>query len=311
MGRKEFLFEHYRQNLNKLLATDSRLQMEPARDDIIICPLCFNRFFTFEDIVSGLLTAEHAPPSGLGGTVDTLTCRTCNHNHGSMLDSEIVKYIQNEDALSGFGPTYVDARAHAEEGLGPFRAEFRITENGWVLLGVPKASNRRHIEDFTDRLRSGERKFTLTFILGNERRARLSLIRSAYLIAFRDLGYGFLVNSNLERLRQQFNNPDEDIFPIQAALFKFDCPDEFLGINIVSKPKEMKCYFIVFDIQAKGSMSHRVAVMLPGPNTKDYEMFERLDSFSNETITINNFTIQFDEKLGSPWLAHELWDMFE
>lgn len=306
--REEFLFEHYRQNLNALLEVDARLKMKPDRDDIVICPLCFNKYFTLDDIENKNLTAEHVPPDKLGGTVDTLTCRDCNNNHGASLDSHLVSHIRSIDALSGTGPTYVDGVASGE-GTGEFRVEFRSTaDKQWELLGVPKASNMQNIDEFTKGFLSRDFKFNLTLRLPNERRARLSLIRSAYLTAFRYLGYGFLVNFNLGRLRYQFENPHEEIYPTKSVLFPFEHADQFLGVNIISKPADMKCYFIVFDVQADKGLARRVGVMLPGPNGRDYEMFEKLETFSGSTITISHFDVEFADKLEMPRLAHALWN---
>ncbi len=306
MGKREyFLFEHYRQNLNALLAADPRLTVKPARDDIVVCPLCFNKYFTLDDLQNGDLTGEHIPPEKLGGTIVALTCRDCNNNHGALLDSHLVKYVRNIDALMGTGPTYVDGIASTKDS-GEFRIEFRSTgENRWELLGVPQASNVKHIENFTNEFHSDDFSFKLTLRLGNERRAQLSLVRSGYLTAFQYLGYGFLIN--LGRLRHQFNNPDEDIFPIRSVIFPFEAPSDFVGVNIVSKPPEMKCYLIVFDVQAENGLLRRAGVMLPGPNVEDYAMFMNLEKFSGTSITIKHFDIEFDDKLETPGLAHTLW----
>lgn len=50
----EFLFDHFRQNLN-LVRADPRVKMQPDRDDIVICPLCFNKLFTIDDVKEGQL----------------------------------------------------------------------------------------------------------------------------------------------------------------------------------------------------------------------------------------------------------------
>lgn len=309
MGKREqFLFEHYRQNLNRLLEADSRLKIHPDRDDIVICPLCFDKYFTLEDIENGSLTAEHVPPHKLGGKVDMLTCRDCNNNQGASLDSHLIEYIRSLDALHGTGPTFVDGIASGED-TGEFRVEFRtVADQRWELLGVPKASNPKHIDNFTKGFLSRDFRFNLKLLLPNPSRGRLGLIRAAYLIAFRYLGYGFLVNMNLGVLRYQFRNPQEDVYPIQSVLFPFDQPDDFLGINVISSPSNMKCYFVVFDVQAEKGLARRAGVMLPGPNGRDSQMFKDMESFNGTTITINHFDIDFSDKLEMPRLAHAIWN---
>ncbi len=302
------LFEHYKQNLNNLLEVEPLFKTQPSRKNIVVCPLCFDKYFTLEDIENGSLTAEHVPPKKLGGKVDLLTCRECNNNQGSSLDSHLIKYIRSLDVLDGTGPTFVAGSASGED-TGEFTVEFRSTsEKQWELLGVPKASNVQNINAFTKGLESPDFKFNLKLRVPNERRARLSLLRSAYLTAFRYLGYGFLVNLNLGVLRYQLKNPQEDVYPIKSVLFPFDLPDDFLGINVISSPANMKCYFVVFDVQAEKGLVRRAGVMLPGPSGKDSQMFKDMESFQGTNITINHFNIDFSDKLKMPRLAHAIWN---
>ncbi|TVR18352.1 MAG: hypothetical protein EA396_15210 [Anaerolineaceae bacterium] len=224
------------------------------------------------------------------------------------MDSYLIEYIRSLDALHGTGPTFVNGVASGED-TGEFRVKFRtVAEGQWQMFGVPKASNQKNIDNFTKSLQSHDFKFNLKLPLPNPSRARLGLIRVAYLIAFKYLGYGFLVNMNLGVLRYQFRNPQEDVYPIQSVLFPFDQPDDFLGINVISNPSNMKCYFVVFDIQAKNGLTRRAGVMLPGPNDRDSQMFKDMESFNGMTITINHFDIEFSDKLEMPRLAHAIWN---
>lgn len=308
-NHSQYLFKHFCDNQNRLLASDSRLRISPERDDIIICPLCFNKFFTIDSFSKKELTLEHAPPHKVGGKVVALTCSACNHEHGSSLDKHLVQFVQNLDALSGAGSTYVDTYVQATDGR-EFRAEFRVkSENNFELLGVPKASNIKHIEHFTSSMQSQDFRFKLRLHMGNERRAQLSLLRAGYLIAFHYLGYGFLVNFNLGYIRQQLITPDKNIIPEKAIHFPIKIPDKYIGINIIKEPPELKCYFIVFDIQAKNGISRRVGVMLPGPNSEDFSMFKTLDTLSQIEITSKHFDIKFDDKIDTPWLAHSIWNL--
>src|SRR5687767_6057601 len=60
---------------------------------IFVCPLCLAEFELSR--VKGL-TEEHVPPYKLGGTIQTLTCKTCNNNQGSILESKSIDFLRLE-----------------------------------------------------------------------------------------------------------------------------------------------------------------------------------------------------------------------
>lgn len=284
----------------------------PERDDIVICPLCFKYGFTAEAVEQQLLTLEHVPPDALLGKPTVLTCRTCNNNQGSKLDAPLAGFISAIDAINGTGEGFVDASVKTEDG-GNVRIGVRSKETHWRISPVLKASHAKHLKSFGDQFEQGRvDKITLEMRIPNPRRAMLGLLRAAYLLAFAHMGYGFLVNVNLGRIRYQLQHPEDDIFPLQAIrnLDKEDIPDEILGVNIIREPEASKSYFIVLDIQRKGSIPHRVGVMLPGPNTRDYSFFEHLKEVEEETLTLNfeHYGISFGDKLKYPFLAHDIWN---
>lgn len=312
MNNKAYqLFEHYRQNLN-LVRADPRVQLEPERDDMVICPLCFESWFTVEAIESKLLTLEHVPPRSLKGKPIILTCQECNNTQGSTLDSSLAGYICDIDVLNGQGTGYVDGKLKLDNG-DEIRINFRTTEKGWRIVPVPKASREQHMQSVNDSFENGKvEKLNVTLQITNPRRAKLSLLRAAYLLAVAHMGYGFLMNLNLGIIRYQLQHPKEDVFPIQAVqmLTKQQMPDNILGTNVIHLSETLKSYFIVFDVQLKGSVPHRVGVHLPGPNSRDYGFFDFLKSIENEKLSfrLNHYSISFEDKLKYPFLAHSIWN---
>ncbi|MBZ0279324.1 MAG: HNH endonuclease [Anaerolineae bacterium] len=305
------LFEHYKQNLN-LVRADPRIKMEPDRDDIVICPLCFKKWFTVENIKEKSLTLEHVPPDTLGGKGIALTCKDCNNNQGSRIDSFLVSYINDLDALQGKGEGYVDGDMKTDDG-NRVRIEFRSNESGWEVLGVPKASNPKHIEFINEQFRQNRvERINLTLRITNPRRAKLALLRSAYLLAFGYLGHGFLINRNLGPLRYQFQHPEEDIFPMQAIhIFNpHEVADSFVGINALYQSPREKSYYIIFDVQRAESVTHRVGVMLPGPNSGDANFFVDLKSIKHQKseVILNHYNVSFEDKLEFPFIAHDIWN---
>ena len=97
INRKKALFDHLRKSL-------AAAGLATARDDSLICPLCWQET-RYED-----LSHEHVVPGSVGGTCNTLTCRPCNNEHGSSLDS----HLSNASATQSFD---VNVRNHDFENV--------------------------------------------------------------------------------------------------------------------------------------------------------------------------------------------------
>ena len=137
-------------------------------------------------------------------------------------------------------------------------------------------------------------------------------VRTAYLLAFAYLGYSFLLNENLSKVRSQLNKPDLDIFPKESVflLNDHDVPNASLGINIAQISEVQKVYFIIFDVQEKASnFNHRIGVMLPGPDLSDYNIFESITGQQNFKLSMNleKFEINYMDKIHNPFIAHTIW----
>lgn len=149
-----------------------------------------------------------------------------------------------------------------------------------------------------------------------ERRAEIALLRIAYLIGFSSFGNGFFLNPGLYKVREQILKPDEDILP-KVFWLKYDFPKELEGINIVTLPKDLRCFLIIFSLVTK-SISRQFAIVLPGPSTpgiKIYDYIEKnlcvgdgtgsLEGFC-EHINVDNFLKE--EK--HAFAANTIWEHF-
>ncbi|MBZ0293232.1 MAG: HNH endonuclease [Anaerolineae bacterium] len=305
----KFLFEHFRSNLN-LIRAHPRVKMHD-RDDVVMCPLCCKKWFTLDAIKERLFTIEHVPPKALQGTGIAMTCKNCNNDQGSHLDSFLTSYINDFDALAGKGENYVDGDVSTDE-AGKVRVQFRSTEMGWEILPIPGASHPQHLASLDKQFQEGNiDKIRLTLRTKAPRKPKLALLRAGYLYAFGYMGYGFLLNQHLGVIRFQLQHPKEDIFPLNAIhlLDEQNAPDGMLGVNVITHPKWLKSYYIVFDIKAKNSVSHRIGVMLPGPNPYDAKVFIDLKANDPEKLpmTIQPYDISFEHKLEFPFIAHDIW----
>jgi hypothetical protein len=95
------------------------------------------------------------------------------------------------------------------------------------------------------------------------RNAEVALLRIAYLIAFCTFGNGFLFNENLGLVREQIQKPNEEILP-SLGLINDDLSKITPGIYLVTEPREMQSFLVIFELASNRTTKH--GVMLPGPS---------------------------------------------
>src|SRR5438067_18682 len=70
---------------------------------LYFCPICLHGF-PIEAASDGRLTEEHAPPESLRGRSICLTCKPCNDQAGSSLDSQMIRAENPVAVLRGERP---------------------------------------------------------------------------------------------------------------------------------------------------------------------------------------------------------------
>jgi hypothetical protein len=164
------------------------------------------------------LSTEHTPPKALGGLPLVLTCSDCNSRSGHQLDADVAAFenlIDHDQATMrrpSRGVLEVDGlRVNVE-----FQA-FGRTEKVEVMpdsRGNPPgaaAGLEALLRGFTESVAVNDLKVVLT-PKGTyfPRRVTLGWARSAYLLAFALLGYGYIRRPAVQRVREQIlaNTPD-------------------------------------------------------------------------------------------------------
>ena len=169
-----------------------------GRADKILCPLCL-REFAERDIEENL-TEEHVVPSSAGGKITTLTCRICNSESGSEIDSHFARVFRMEAARLTGGE--VDARIKIRDGVGS-PAHVSFTPSGLHCRLEPTTGYAKKVllERFVQYAR-GERELNFHF-LNNIDPSKLvaSMIKAAYLGLFVDWGYRYVVLPNRDWVR--------------------------------------------------------------------------------------------------------------
>jgi hypothetical protein len=316
--KRHRLFEIYSKNLNAI-KRHPNIHIDPDENDIFVCPLCFRYFRkdeTFENPEDVFITIEHVPPKALGGKKVTLTCIECNNWSGYNLDSHLLHNFDVIDFIEGIPGSEVDTKIIINDdisltGTASFTAEGKIE-----ILYDPKRSSPNEVYRAQQPENLTPSSINIKFSgkqgrVSKQRRPECSLLRTAYLLAFMEFGYGFLINSGLSLIRGQLKNPTEEVLPAWG-ISRVGFPDESLGINIIKEPSDLQSFLVIFDVLTR-LRSIRYGVMLPGPTFPGINIYKTLSDFS---INQNNLEIKFshiphdDIFIRDPnysFISHEFW----
>lgn len=288
---RERLFDIYSQNL-KIVIEQGKLPLNYPFP-VYICPLC-KGIFRREAILShdgqSVLTVEHVPPQAVGAKKTVLTCKICNNDHGSKLDSHFHRKLQGGKFLSMTPGEKMQAEFKVN-GEILTRGRMEISESGNIEIFFDgKRTNPKHEKELIDFVTSDTNKKSvkLTFTTHNRRLAKLSILRSAYLWAFCELGYAFIFSKGAERIRQLIQNYEEknDV----PMVVEHGIGDPLLGINIIVSPEEIRGYLIGLRI-SEGNFSQNIGVFLPGAYLNESPFFDYIGTIHKE----KKFTFQYNQ----------------
>lgn len=214
----------------------------PASADCYACPCCLGLYYR-EAVASRVLTLEDVPPKALGGRPMLLTCGPCNHGAGRKLDSHAAMQAVGDSFARGLDSGQWRKATSYMDGI-PLRGEARMTIGGLLFRGIPRQNAPATRAKFEAALAAHGssnpgRSFSVTVHVGFEdARARLSLIRAAYLAAFAGLGWTYILQPALRPVREQLRSPDSEIL----KPYRFcdpTAPRSQRSILVVNDPPEL------------------------------------------------------------------------
>src|SRR5690606_794099 len=92
VDRRQVIFNKFRDNLNLLIDNG----FVTADKDVYLCPICLRPHIDLNS--DDPLTLEDAPPKSLGGSANTLTCKTCNNTAGHEIDFHLTERLREIDS---------------------------------------------------------------------------------------------------------------------------------------------------------------------------------------------------------------------
>jgi len=309
---KEQVFDLFARNL-ELVKRHPDISVKGKKTDGYICPICHKIFDkdAFSTIYTDHLTLEHVPPGSLGGNVKLLTCRVCNNEQGSKLEKHLVESLKSGDFNSGIPGTSRPARFLVDGKWNTGGKIINTESGGFQLLASKKNSNHNHYDKLFKSGGMQVEKFDVTiFNQYKKRRSGISLLRIAYLWLYSEFGYASLINPNMHTVRNQILDPEKEILDNIGSL-RYDFPDEFEGVNILRKPKELRSFAVAFKTKTDYKERKHI-VLLPGPSDpglRIYDTMKRMNE-AHKKINIQITHLNLDGIPNDPNLVfeyHEVW----
>lgn len=250
-----------------------------------ICPLCIRIFNVGQlgEQINSYITIEHVPPENLAGKPIALTCKDCNSTCGHDLDVYLRNEVEhNERAYFNGSKGHFSKYSHGGVEVNAITNE---DKDGTINIWIERKHNPPIIFDkFIESVKTSADDLHIDgrLILGDHKRnnkmANVAMLKSAYLYAFYKLGYKYILNTNLDAIRKQIKNPNDDIIPPYYLLFNEDyipnnIPDD---TYIFALDGERSLVAILTLKLSTSKYFHRIATLLPLPGQKDLELYNRL-----------------------------------
>ena len=195
--RRLQIFNKYSANLKQLSESKTLKRggkVFQFKEPCYVCPLCMEIFYgsALNQSVSNPLTLEDVPPKALGGKPVILTCKSCNNNSGRDLDSHLKAKIDLDLFMCGEKeiPSTLGIKGNNHfKSLMSFNREERRFSFSYSHKN-PYA--KREIKSLASKWNGS--KFEFKIKGPNQRRFQVALVRVAYLLAFEQFGYAYLLS---------------------------------------------------------------------------------------------------------------------
>lgn len=285
--KREHIFDLFAENV-ELVKQVGGITLKGKKTSGYVCPICKKMFDkrAFDEKYKDQLTLEHVPPGKLGGSVELLTCKICNNEQGSKLEKHLQEKLLTEDFFSGIPGASRPARFLVNQELNTGGTIINTDSGGLHMKAFKANSHEKHYEQLFKKgnIDVSQIDFTI-FGQYKEKRAKLALIRIAYLILYSKFGFTTLLNSNFDIIRKQILYPDLKIMDTIITI-RGDYPGDSEGINLVTYPKELRSFAVAFKTKA-GQKERKHIVLLPGPSKPGLKIYENLKNQSGRNGNIN------------------------
>jgi hypothetical protein len=258
-------YQTYSSNLSLLV---------PELTDVFACPLCFG-IFGREALDAEFITEEHIIPRKLGGKLTTLTCKDCNNQDGSQLDSHLVSEFRTRDKIEGLSHSPLKGRVETPTAKQDVEIYLSNPQSpGLLILGDPKRSNPKSVQSIMRTMEEDAKN--VSFILKsdyNPLNSQIAKLRAAYLLMFYYFGYEYVVQESVKLVRQQIQSPDKDLIASKAVLDFRQTPDELNRVSLIRTPSDLRCFIVSLKLSTE--IDRSFGVVLPGLGKGEETIYDR------------------------------------
>jgi len=254
------------------------------------------------------LSDAHIVPQAMGGSLVTITCKKCNNEVGSTIESYEIERAKFNRTFSGDGKNSWSVSLyplHSNKESGKVIANMRLIEDGqkqtYEFKIIPRQYSPAALNEIIKSLMNPGGGFNVNlWAKAGWRRARLTYLHSAFLFLFDQFGYEWALNPCTTLIREQIQKPQEDLISFNTIeLFKFSGDLTKPSVNLIVQPKESKGFLVIFPQLAHWELP--VAVWMPLFDSP-YKLPEEVSNLRIEPLPRLNSHLS---TLDSVWLGHK------
>lgn len=267
--KREFIFNRFVANRNLLIDHGIITGVK----DFYICPICLR---PHSDLTSvDPLTLEDAPPKSLGGSANSLTCKSCNNTLGHSIDFHLSERLRELDSRNFTPGTQTEVKVKI--GNETFQSTIIIDDQGRMMMSHSKKNNNPlKLEEKMRELR-GDVKIDMSFL--NTRvipeRLEYALLKTGYLLAYERFGYTIILDPCFDIVREQLLKCDAKIYPNSFWVMP-PYPKSSSGVYYVLD-RGLECLFVLFCLNT-GVSEKMFGVFLPLPIHPINQVIDRLNN---------------------------------
>lgn len=277
--KRQAIFDAYKDNLNLLIDNG----FVTGDKDLYLCPICLR---AHADINSDdPLTLEDAPPKSLGGSANTLTCKSCNNTAGHKIDFHLTERLQEIDSGKFIPGTETPIKVNIDGDT--FQGKIMVEEDGTMKMYHSKKNNHPTKLEKTMMELKGGKIINMDFLKSRviPENLEYALLKTGYLMMFERFGYSLLLDNCFDIVRQQLIKPEERVYP-EGFWFSPPYPKSMTGVYFICD-KGLECFVAMFNLDT-GNTERMFGTLLPLPLNPISEVISNLnDKFKNEGSQIS------------------------
>ncbi len=172
------------------VVADALTVFEGKYSNVVICPLCLKEF---GEANMEQLSRDHVIPQALGGTIFTITCRSCNNKFGTYTENDLLKPFRLAENLAG----EKGITGKLTFGEHSFSASIKMASNSYASMKIELLGGRPESFDALHGSMGKKRLYEWSFrheIPYRSDRAIAGIMKAAYLAVFRQYGYRLVLS---------------------------------------------------------------------------------------------------------------------